>query len=208
MAPHTASRRPRAICSPRPALSHLPRDAEKFLETLLTVARAAAADGQSSLAYQIASKADAAFAPGTDISTRSMGERDDYTSLVWLAGTTALQRLGRPADAAAMFVRYAQGGRSLQVLTKGPTLRAGRSGRRRAAEATGHFEAAARYPDLFDASSRSSVSAAPSGSAASAAQRARRAIAFQNRSHVAATRHLGRLGIGTTVFVRPPLSKR
>ena len=184
------------LAAPR-TLTTLPRDAENFLETLLTVARAAAADSQWSLAYQIASKADAAFAPGTDISTRTMGERDDYTSLVWLAGTTALQRLGRPADAAAMFARYAQGGRSLQVLTKGRYW-AGRAAAAagRGPEATAHFEAASRYPELFYAQlalerlGRPVPAPAPSLAQPTEAER----MAFQNRSLVAATRWLGQTG--------------
>ena len=194
------------LAGPR-TLTHRPRDAENYLETMLTMARAAAADRQWSLAYRIASRADDAFAPGTDVSTRSMGERDDYTSLVWLAGTTALQRLARPGDAAAMFVRYAQGGRSLQVLTKGRYW-AGRAAQSagNAAEANGHFEAAARYPELFYAQlalerlGRPVPAPAPSLALATEAER----IAFQNRSLVAATRYLGQTGNWNdqSVFVR------
>ena len=56
---------------------------------------------------------DDAYPAGTDVSERPYGERDDYTSLVWLAGVTALQNLGRPNDAVQMFKRYA--GRELKV---------------------------------------------------------------------------------------------
>jgi soluble lytic murein transglycosylase len=184
------------LASPR-ALTQRPLDAENYLETLLTMARAAAADRQWSLAYQIASRADDAFAPGTDISERSMGERDDYTSLVWLAGTTALQRLARPADAAAMFVRYAEGGRSLQVLTKGRYW-AGRAAQSagRAAEAAGHYEAAARYPELFygqlalERLGRPVPAPPPSLAMPTDAERR----AFERSSLVAATRYLGQTG--------------
>jgi soluble lytic murein transglycosylase len=183
------------LAAPR-TITNLPRDSEKFLETLLTVARAAAADRQWSLAYQIASKADSAFAPGTDISTRTMGERDDYTSLVWLAGTTALQQLGRPADAATMFARYAAGGRSLQVLTKGRYW-AGRAAAAagRTPEATAHFEAAALYPELFYAQLALERLGRPVPAPGTAVQptEAER-LAFQNRSLVAATRYLGQTG--------------
>jgi soluble lytic murein transglycosylase len=87
-----------------------PGNAERWLEGMLAYARGAAGDGQWTLAYQIASQADKAFPAGADVSQRSTGERDDYTSLVWLAGTAAYRALNRPADAMNMFVRYARGG--------------------------------------------------------------------------------------------------
>jgi soluble lytic murein transglycosylase len=127
-----------------------PADVEKWYEAMLTMARAAAADRQWTLAYQIASQVDDAYAPRTDVSLRPTGERDDYTSLVWLAGTTALQQLGRPADAAAMFVRYARGGRSTQVLSKG-LYWAGRAAQAagQPAQASAYFAEASAYPELF-----------------------------------------------------------
>ena len=64
------------------------------LETdLLARARAAAKDGDWKTAYAIASRVDDAYAPGTDVSAQPLGERDDYTSLTWLAGTAALNGL-------------------------------------------------------------------------------------------------------------------
>ena len=94
------------LAQPRP-LNAPPYDAQKYLETLLGFARAAATDGQNDLAYGIAANADGAFAPGTDIRQRPLGERDAYTSLAWLAGTTALKKLNRATDAGTMFRRYA-----------------------------------------------------------------------------------------------------
>jgi len=82
-------------------------DPARYLDALLGFARAAAADGQNDAAYGIAQAADAAFAPGTDVSARPLPERDPYTSLVWLGGQTALKKLNRPKDAEAMFRRYA-----------------------------------------------------------------------------------------------------
>jgi soluble lytic murein transglycosylase len=126
-----------------------PADPEKWYETLLTMARAAAADRQWLTAYQIASQVDDAYPSGTDVSQRSAGERDDYTSLVWLAGTTALQKLGRPADAVSMFERYAHAARSFQTQTKGfywAGVASAASGQ--AARSMAYFEQAAR-PDLF-----------------------------------------------------------
>jgi soluble lytic murein transglycosylase len=187
----------RDFLAQRRSLTTRPRDAEKYLETLLTVARAASADRQHMLAYQIASQATDAFAPGTDIAERSLGERDDFTSLVWLAGTTALQQLGRPAEAERMFAAYAGGGRSLQVLTKGRYW-AGRAAEAsgRTAEATAHYEAAARYPELFysqlaiERLGRPIPAPAPAAVQPTEAER----LAFQHRSIVAAAAYLGQTG--------------
>lgn len=96
-----------------------PANPEKFYETLLTNARGAANDRQWAIAYAIAGKVDDAYAPGTDIRDQPIGERDDYTSLVWLAGTTAYYQLNRPMDAAQMFRRYAEAARSPTTVSKG-----------------------------------------------------------------------------------------
>jgi soluble lytic murein transglycosylase len=196
----------RDFLAQRRSLTQRPRDAEKYLESLLTVARAASADRQHMLAYQIASQAPDAFAPGTDVSTRTMGERDDFTSLVWLAGTSALQ-LGRHAEAERMFALYSGGGRSLQVLTKGRYW-AGRAAASagRTMEANAHFEAAALYPELFYAQlalerlGRAVPAPVPAAVQPTEAER----LAFQHRSIVAATRHLGQTGQWNdqSIFVR------
>ncbi len=140
----------RELLARRPILSQPPSDPEKWYEVLLAQARAAANDTQSSLAYAIASKVDDAFAPGTDVSAQSLGVRDDYTSLVWLAGTTALNKLGRPGDAEGMFARYATGARSPQTISKGYYW-AGRaaSSARRSEDASGYFARAGAYPDQY-----------------------------------------------------------
>ena len=137
------------LAQPR-TITRRPQNAEKWLETLLTLAREAANDRNWMTAYQIASQADSAFPAGAQIVDRSAGERDDYTSLTWLAGTAALQKLGRPADAATMFLRYARGGRSTQVLTKG-LYWAGRAAQAagQPAQAMGYFSEAAQHPELF-----------------------------------------------------------
>ena len=106
------------LASPR-QLSAPPLDAEEWLETLLTNARGANEAGQYRLAYDIASRTDDAFAPGTVILEQPIGVRDDFTSLVWLAANNAMRQLGRPHDAIALFERYAGGGRSPQVQAKG-----------------------------------------------------------------------------------------
>ncbi len=113
-----------------------------YLATLLSFAGAAAHDSQWPLAYGIAANLDHAFAPGTAIRDRNLKERDPYTSLAWLAGTTALKQLGRPRDAEAMFRRYTLAAQSPGSQAKGDYW-AGR-----AAQAAGDATAAnAHYAD-------------------------------------------------------------
>lgn len=137
------------LAQPR-TLATRPGNVEKWYEVLLTNARAAASDRQYSVAYAIASQVDDAFAPGTDISALGLGIRDDYTSLVWLAGTVAMDHLRRPADAVGMFDRYSRGSRTPTTQSKG-IYWAGR-----AAEAAGQrqpanafYRRAAAFSDLF-----------------------------------------------------------
>ncbi|PZU09615.1 MAG: lytic transglycosylase [Sphingomonas sp.] len=127
-----------------------PFDAEVYLKTLLTAAQGAATDNQSTLAYDIAGNADAAFATGTLIRDRPLSERDPYTSLVWLGGQIALKKLSRPRDAEAMFMRYAAASQTPGSQAKGEYW-AGR-----AADAAGdkpgaqaHYANAARNVDQF-----------------------------------------------------------
>lgn len=107
-----------ALAAPR-RLSAPPLDAEKWMETQLGTARNAAAQGQYATAYDIARQIDDVFPSGTQVRDRSLGERDDYTSLAWLAGTTAFKQLNRPRDAMAMFDRYARAAKSPQTQSKG-----------------------------------------------------------------------------------------
>ena len=99
-------------------LARPPANAEKWFETMMTLAKGAASDAQWSTAWQIASQLDDAYPAGTDVSARSYGERDEYTNLAWLAGNAA-NKLGRFADAARMFDRYGRAARSSQTRTKG-----------------------------------------------------------------------------------------
>lgn len=140
----------RELLAQRETLIVRPLDPEKWYEALLVNARAAANDNQWTLAYQIASKLNDAYAPGVDVRDQSLGERDDYTSLAWLAGTTAYYQLNRPRDAVAMFDNYASAARSPQTMSKGwywagrAALAAGDK-----AQADSHFAMAAAYPDQF-----------------------------------------------------------
>ncbi|MES2989373.1 MAG: lytic transglycosylase domain-containing protein, partial [Pseudomonadota bacterium] len=131
-------------------LTSLPGDVEKWYEVLLTAARGAAADGQNDLAYRIASQVDDAYPAGTDISDRPYGERDDYTSLTWLAGTVALEKAGRARDAIGMFDRYSHGSKTPQTQSKG-IYWAGRAAEAAGETATAqtYFQRAAGFPDLY-----------------------------------------------------------
>ncbi len=134
----------------RPPLAAPPADVEAWYETLLTMAKGAANDNQWTTAWQIASRLDDAYPAGTDVSARPYGERDAYTSLAWIAGNAALNRLGRPADAVGMFERYARAARSPQTRSKGfywaarAAFAAGRT-----AESNAYLEQAAAAPDQF-----------------------------------------------------------
>ena len=125
-------------------------DPARFYDMLLTVANDAAQDRQWTTAFNITQHLRDALPKGMDISQQSLDLRDNYTSLVWLGGTIALDRTIRPARAMAMFDNYATAGRSLQVQTKGYYW-AGRaalaSGQFQTANA--YFQRAAAYPELF-----------------------------------------------------------
>ncbi|MBO9575557.1 MAG: lytic transglycosylase domain-containing protein [Sphingobium sp.] len=109
----------RKLLAERMALSQTPANVEEWYEVLLAKAKNAAKDGDWATAYAIASRVDDAYAPNTDVSAQPLGERDDYTSLTWLAGTAALNHLGRAAEAEGMFARYSAGGQSPPTRTKG-----------------------------------------------------------------------------------------
>ncbi|WOE74471.1 lytic transglycosylase domain-containing protein [Alterisphingorhabdus coralli] len=140
----------RNLLANRPKLASYPLDAEEWYETLLVNARAAANDSQWTLAYNIASKVDDAFPEGTDISQENLGVRDDYTSLTWLAGTTALQKQRQPAKAVGMFARYGNAAQTPQTRSKG-FYWAGKAAAEAGdtAQAEKYFSMAAQYDDHF-----------------------------------------------------------
>jgi soluble lytic murein transglycosylase len=183
----------------RPAMTYRPTNTEKFYELLLGQARAAANDSQWSFAWGIASRIDDAVAPGTDLSDQPIGVRDDYTSLAWLAGSTAFYNLNRPTDAVTMFRAYANAAKSPQTRSKGyywagrAALQAGD-----AASANSYFTQAGVYPDQFYGQLALERLGRPIPAPAtverpvpiSAAERA----AFENRSVVRAVKALGQMG--------------
>ena len=183
----------------RPVLTNRPANIEKFYEALLSQARSAASDSQWSFAYGIASKIDDAIAPGVEVSDQAIGVRDDYTSLAWLAGSTAFYNLNRPTDAVTMFRRYADAAKSPQTRSKGyywagrAALQAGD-----AATANSYFGQAGAYPDQFYGQLALERLGRPIPAPAtverpvpiSAAERA----AFDNRTVVRAVKALGQMG--------------
>ena len=184
-------------------------DPERFYEMLLLVANDAAQDRQWDTVFNIGRHLSDALPPGTDISQQPVGIRDDYTSLTWLAGTTALDRLNRPSSAIAMFDAYARGGRSLQVQTKGyywagrAALAAGQL-----PLANSYFQRAAAFPELFYGQLAlerlgRSVSAPPTSAVQYTTTPVQRA-AFNNRPLVQAVRLLQQQGSAEerTKFVR------
>ena len=140
----------RHLLADRLPLAQTPADPEAWYDVMWARAKAAAGDGDWTLAYQIASRVDDAYAPGTDVSAQSIGERDNYTNLTWLAGTAALDHLAQPAKAEGMFARYASGGQNASIKAKG-LYWAGRaalaSGEREAAR--DYFTRAGAYPDQY-----------------------------------------------------------
>lgn len=100
-------------------LTSPPFDTAYFLNNLLSFAQAASADNQYDVALAIAKHAEQAFPPGTRIRDRPFAERDDYTSLMWLAGTVALQKIARYDDAVTMFDRYSRAAQTPGTQTKG-----------------------------------------------------------------------------------------
>ena len=116
-----------------------PLDPEKWLSALTITARGANNDAQWSNVYNIARQLNNAYPAGTNVRERPFAERDDYTTLAWMGGSAALNKLGRPADAIPLFERYAAAARSAQTQAKGYYW-AGR-----AAEAAGQRESATRF---------------------------------------------------------------
>jgi soluble lytic murein transglycosylase len=186
-----------------------PADPDRFYDMLLVLANDASQDRQWQTAYRIATQLDDVLPQGANVSDQPLGIRDNYTSLAWLAGSIALDRMNRPADAIAMFDRYARAGKSLQVQTKGAYW-AGRAALAAGQfqTANNYFQQAAAYPELFYgqlALERLGRSVQPPPQAlpqyvTTAAQR----MAFNARPLVQAVRLLGQQGRSTeqALFVK------
>ncbi len=195
------------LAQPR-TLDAPPYDPQRYMDTLLTFARSTAADRNWAQAYGIAANGTMAYAAGTDLRALPFAQRDVLTSLEWLAGSTALEQLHRPADAQRMFASYAASSRSPSSRAKGfywagrAALAAGD-----AAGSQGYLADAAAFPDQYygqlagDRLGRALPAPAPSdASQISIADRA----AFDGSDLVRAARILGQLGDWTdqTAFLR------
>ncbi len=140
----------RELLANRSTLSMPPSVPKDWYKALLTNATAAANDGQYDQAYRIASRVDDGIAPGTNMADQDIAVRDPYTSLTWLAGQLALNKLGRARDAAQMFKRYADAAKSPQTRSKGlywagkASVRAGDQ-----SAATQYFSSAGAFFDFF-----------------------------------------------------------
>ena len=135
-----------AVLATRPPLAAPPRDARRWIGELLSVAR----NSDAATAVRIAAAIDETFPAGTDVSLQSFQIRDDYTSLMWLGGTRALNELRDPSRAAPLFYRYGAAARSPQTRSKGYYW-AGRAMAQagKMAEANRYFEMAAIYPEQY-----------------------------------------------------------
>jgi soluble lytic murein transglycosylase len=182
--------------------TYKPTDPERFYEMMLQLAGDAASDRDWQTAYNITRQIDDVLPAGADVADQPLGVRDDYTSLAWLGGSVALDRMRQPSSALAMFDRYSRAGRSLQVQTKvdywavRAALAAGQF-----QQATGYFQRAAAYPDLFYGQLAlerlgRAVPAPPAALPQYTTTSVQRA-AFNTRSLVQALRLLGRQGRST-----------
>lgn len=135
-----------ALLANRAPLAARPFDSTAWVTELLAVARL----GSARDAQAIAAKIDDAFEPDQDISQGEYRLRDDYTSLMWLGGTSALWDRGDSAGAAPLFYRYGAAARTPQTRSKGfywAGYAASRAGD--TSEANRYYEMAAAYPDRF-----------------------------------------------------------
>ena len=140
----------RALLAGPRVLAAPPLDADAWLNLLEGVSRNAAASGDDRSAYDIARQLTDAYPAGTQVRDRPISERDSYTNLAWLAGSTALNRLAKPADAIAMFDLYARAARSPQTRSKG-LYWAGRAAdaANRRSDAQNYYAGAAQLFDQF-----------------------------------------------------------
>ena len=179
--------------------TYKPADPQRFYDMLIAIAGDAVDVRDWQTAYNIASQIDDVLPQDINVADQPLDFRDSYTTLAWLAGSVALDRMNRPTYAIAMFDRYARAGKSLQVQTKG-NYWAGRAelAAGRLQDANGYFERAAAYPELFYGQLAlerlgRSVSPPPQALPQYVTTQAQR-DAFNSRRIVQATRLLGQQG--------------
>jgi soluble lytic murein transglycosylase len=198
----------RALLAAPRQLSVAPLDPVKWMETLYATARGAQAAGATQQAFDIARQVDDTYPAGMTVRDRPIGERDLYTNLTWLAGTTAMNRLGRPADAIGMFDRYARAAKSPQTISKG-LYWAGRAAEaaRQTAQANAYYTQASAYFDQFYgqlATERLGLPLAIPATDRTVEISANQRDAFNKREIVRAAEMLGQMGdwSNQSLFVR------
>ncbi|NOW46822.1 soluble lytic murein transglycosylase [Novosphingobium sp. SG751A] len=135
-----------SLLATRPPLARPALDPRRWTGVLLAAARA----GGPSDSLRIAQGATEGFPEGSEIAQMAFGVRDDYTSLMWLGGTTALWQLRNPEGAAQLFYNYAHAARTPMTRAKGYYW-AGRA-LDSVGQTNGAFEYyrwAAQFPDQF-----------------------------------------------------------
>lgn len=135
-----------AMILARKPLDHLPFDQDAWVREMLADARNADPAGAERIAASIGD----AFMPGAVIASKSYALRDDYTSLMWLGGTSALWQLNDPARAAPLFYNYGSAARTSPTRSKGfywAGVAMRKAGKK--AEADHYFQMAAQYPNRF-----------------------------------------------------------
>ena len=144
----TSGQLPRAISllASRPDFTAPAFDAEAMIGQMLSAAKGAS----PSQAVRIAARTDDLFPAGYDVSDGSFRLRDDYTSLMWLGGTSALWDMRDGREAAPLFYRYGAAAKTPQTRSKGfywAGLASQRAGMTE--QATRYYELAAAYPERF-----------------------------------------------------------
>ena len=140
----------RQLLATRLPLRVKPAKPDTWFEAMLINAEAAANDRQWTVAYDIASKIEDAYAAPTRIADEDSRVRDKYSDLAWVAGTAALNGMRQPAKAIRMFDLYAQSYDSPNITSKGYYW-AGRAAAEagQTEQAKAYFEKAAAFPDYF-----------------------------------------------------------
>ncbi len=93
-------------------------DPLRWMQARLALAKAAARDGQNDVAYRLAANSNA-WPLGRALIDHSDAERDVYTDLQFLAGSLAMNQLGRPAAAVDHFQNYRAAAKAPQTQARG-----------------------------------------------------------------------------------------
>ena len=78
--------------------AYRPADPERFFDMLILLANDAAQDRHWQTAYNIARQIDDVLPAGADVTDQPLAIRDNYTTLAWLGGSIALDRMQPPGE--------------------------------------------------------------------------------------------------------------